>query len=141
MPPIDPTKTKRLKSYDHKGAFQSLTLNAPRLYAGSDDYGIHVFDLAADKKEAVARWAKHDNYVSAIVGAKPFTVSGSFDRNIIWRREGKPERCINAHQGWVRDLAVTPDTKLLISAGDDMVVNLWDATDGRLARTLEGHDK
>jgi WD40 repeat protein len=139
--PIDPTKAKKSKAYDHKGAFQSLALDAPRLYAGSDDYGIHVFDLSADRKEPLARWAKHDNYVSAVVAVKPFVISGSFDRNLVWWRDGKPERCVEAHRGWVRDLAVTPDGKLLVSVGDDMLVKLWELDTGKLNRTLEGHDQ
>jgi WD40 repeat protein len=139
--PIDPTKVKRLKAFDHKGAFQSLALDAPRLYAGSDDYGIHVFDLSADKKESQACWTKHDNYVSAVVAVKPFVISGSFDRNLIWWRDGKAERCVEAHRGWVRDLAVSPDGKLLVSAGDDMLVKLWEVESGKLIRTLDGHDQ
>jgi WD40 repeat protein len=139
--PIDPTKAKRLKACDHKGAFQSLALQAPQLYAGSDDYGIHVFDLSADRKEPVACWTKHDNYVSAVVAVKPFVISGSFDRNVIWWRDGKPERKVEAHRGWVRDLAVTPDAKVLVSAGDDMVVKLWEVESGKLIRTLEGHEQ
>jgi WD40 repeat protein len=139
--PIDPAKAKRVKAYEHKGAFQCLALDAPRVYAGSDDYGIHVFDLSTDKKEPIAHWAKHDNYVSGIVVVKPFIVSASFDRQLIWWRDGKPERSVEAHAGWVRDLAVTPDGKLLVSAGDDMLVKLWDAQSGKPVRTLDGHDK
>ena len=111
---FDPTKAKRLKAYDHKGAFQSLALDSPRIYAGGDDYGIHVFDLSADKKEPLARWTKHDNFVSAVVVANPFLISGSFDRNIVWWRDGKPQRCTEGHRGWVRDLTVTPDGKVLV---------------------------
>ena len=139
--PIDPAKAKRLKAYEHSGAFQCLALDAPRLYAGSDDYAIHVFDLSADKKEPIERLAKHDNYVSAVVVTKPFVVSASFDRNLIWWCDGKPERIGEAHSGWVRDLVATPDCKLLVSAGDDMLVKLWDAQSGKPVRTLEGHDK
>jgi WD40 repeat protein len=141
MAAIDPTKAKRVKAYDHKGAFQALALDGPRLYAGSDDYDIHVFDPTTDKKEPIAVWTKHDNYVSAVVAVKPFIISGGFDRNLIFWRDDKPERCIEAHQGWVRDLAVTPDGKLLISAGDDMLVKLWCAESGELVRTLKGHEE
>jgi WD40 repeat protein len=141
MPDIDPTKAKRIKSFDHRGAFQSLALDAPHLYAGSDDYGIYVFDLSTDKKEPSAVWTKHDNYVSALVAVKPFVISGSFDRKMIIWRDGKQERCIEAHQGWLRDLAVTPDGKLVISAGDDMHVKFWDIESGEFVRTLKGHDE
>jgi WD40 repeat protein len=143
VPSFDPTKAKRLRAFDHKGTFYALALDAAanRLYAGSDDYGIHVFDPAAEKKEPLASWTKHDNYVSVLVVAKPLVVSGSYDRTLIWWQDGKPIRTVEAHQGWVRDLAVTPDGKLLVSVGDDMLVKLWDAQSGQPLQTLEGHDK
>jgi WD40 repeat protein len=38
-------------------------------------------------------------------------------------------------------LAVTPDGKLLASAGDDAKIRLWSVQDGSLEHTLEGHAK
>jgi WD40 repeat protein len=141
MPSIDPTKAKRLRAFDHKGTFYALALESNHLYAGSDDYGIHVFDLASDKKEPIPQWTKHDNYVSALVAVKPFVISGSYDRRVIWWQEDQPQRVIEAHDGWVRDLAVTHDGKLLVSVGDDMLVKLWEIESGRMVCALEGHDK
>lgn len=144
---MDPTKAKVLKTYAHAGHLFSLTLDASarKLYAGSDDYGIHVFDLASDKKEPVARWAKHDNYVSALVflprAGKKLLVSASYDRSLIWwdANTAKPLRTVEAHAGWVRDLIATPDGTRLITCGDDMLVKVWDAATGKLVQTLEGH--
>jgi WD40 repeat protein len=140
MPSFDPTKAKRLRALDHKSTFYALALESNRLYAGGDDYRIHVFDLALDQKEPIAQWTRHDNYVSALVAVGPFLISGSYDRSMIWWQDGEPHRIVEAHQGWLRDLAATPDGKLVVSTGDDMLVMLWDVN-GRLVRTLEGHDK
>ena len=35
------------------------------MFAGSSDYGIHVFDLASEKQEPIDTWTQHENYVSA----------------------------------------------------------------------------
>src|SRR5262249_46526361 len=48
-------------------------------------------------------------------------------------------RSVEAHQGWVRDLATLPDGERLVSVGDDMRLNIWETATGRLLRTLEGH--
>ena len=149
MPVFDPAKAKVKFSFTHPGTIYSLAVDqtAQRFYAGSDDYGIHVYDLAAAKKEAITHWSKHDNYVSALLclkrANKTLVISGSYDRQLIWWdvASGQPQRTIAAHEGWIRDLAATPDGHLLVSAGDDMLVKLWGTDTGKLVRTLEGHTR
>ena len=122
MPAIDPAKAKVKTTYAHPGTMYALCADpsGKRLYAGSDDYGIHVFDLDAAKKEPVAKWAKHDNYVSALVAlarsGKTLVVSGSYDRSLLWWDTAKGEglRAMPAHDGWVRDLAALPDQGFLL---------------------------
>src|SRR5215475_3406358 len=107
---LDPAKVKLTSSFKHGGTLVSLCQepDGGRLFAGSDDFAIHVFDPAAKKAEAVARWTKHDNYVSALValrqGAKAVLISGSYDRFLIWwdAATGQVIRSVEAHQGWVR---------------------------------------
>src|SRR5437660_3987870 len=144
---FDPAKAKVSITYKHPGTFYALTAAADgkRLFAGSDDYAIHVFDLTSEKKEPVARWTKHENYVSALAyvgrSAKPLVVSGSYDRHLVWwdAAAGQPLRSVAAHAGWVRDVIAMPDASRLISVGDDMLVKIWETDTGRLVRSLEGH--
>jgi WD40 repeat protein len=51
-----------------------------------------------------------------------------------------PTRTIQAHDGWVRALAISPDQKTLASCGNDRLIKLWNVADGKPARTLEGHE-
>ena len=44
----------------------------------------------------------------------------------------KPIRTIEAHRGWVRAMAVSPDGTLLATGGNDRIVRLWESID-RLA--------
>jgi WD40 repeat protein len=148
MPAIDPTRAKVRLTYPHAATFYGLAADAAgRLYAGSEDHAVHVYDLAAAKKEPVARWTKHDNYVSAVAfvrrAPKPLVISGGYDRRLIWwdTAGGEALRTVEAHGGWVRDLAVLPDGGRVASCGDDMLVKLWETDNGRLVRTLEGHAK
>jgi WD40 repeat protein len=51
-----------------------------------------------------------------------------------WRHEA-------AHDGWIRDLATSPDGKLLASCGSDQFVRLWAADDGtKQAEIAAGRD-
>ena len=53
----------------------------------------------------------------------------------------KPDARItfSAHKSWIKDLAFSPDSTILASAGADNIVNLWSVATGRLIRALEGH--
>ena len=48
-------------------------------------------------------------------------------------------RVLRGHHGWVRSLAVSPDGKVLISAGDDSTIRFWDIATGRNFRTDKTH--
>src|SRR4051794_40378748 len=143
--PFDPARVKLATSFKHAGTFFSLCQDADgRLLAGSDDFAIHVFDPAAKKTEAVAKWQRHDSYVSALaalkLGGKSVIISGSYDRSLVWwDAAGKVIRSVEGHQGWVRQVVPTPDGSRLVSVGDDMLVKIWDAASGKLVRGLEGH--
>lgn len=142
---FDSAKVKLATSFKHAGTFFSLCQDADgRLIAGSDDFGIHVFDPAAKQTDPVAKWERHESYVSALVAlkqaGKPVIVSGSYDGTLVWwDAAGKVIRSVEAHQGWVRQVVPTPDGARLISVGDDMLVKVWDAGSGKLIRTQTGH--
>lgn len=137
------------RSYSSSTTFLGLAIDplSGRIYAGGEDGALHVFDPGTESKEPLARWTKHENYVAAVVAVehvgKSLVISGSYDRQLIWwdADGGAVLRSIVAHQGWVRDLVTTPDGNQVISAGDDMLVKVWDITSGRLLRTLAGHDQ
>jgi WD40 repeat protein len=145
--PFDPTKVKLTSTFKYAGTLHALCQepDSGRLLAGGDDAAIHVFDPATKKADALARWTKHEGYVSALValkqGGKSVIVSGSYDRRLIWwdANSGQPIRTKEAHQGWIRHVVPTPDGSRLVSVGDDMLVKVWDAADGKAIRTLAGH--
>jgi WD40 repeat protein len=150
MPPdIDITKLKVRASYKHSGTYYSLCTGAndKRLFAGNSDYAIHVLDPTAENSEPLARWEKHDNYVSALTflvcEGTEHLISGSYDRSLVWwdPHTGSATRSVPAHEGWVRDLAAFPNGNEFASVGDDMLVKIWDAKSGQLLRSLEGHAK
>ncbi len=81
---------------------------------------------------------------SSQVPNSPFTlISGDYLGELRWW-DGTADvpiatRTVKAHEGWLRALDVSPDRKLLATCGNDHLVKLWSASDGKPIRTLEGH--
>ncbi|MBX9584325.1 MAG: hypothetical protein K2X87_28835 [Gemmataceae bacterium] len=76
---------------------------------------------------------------------EPFTVvSGDYHGRLLWWRGDLPAPqfvwTAEAHAGWVRAVAVSPDGSVVASCGNDHLVKLWRAADGSPVRTLAGHD-
>lgn len=90
---------------------------------------------------AEAKWRLHDNYVSSLALDADTLVSASFDRTLAWWNvpTGELVRRVDAHEGWVRKVAFLPGGERLVSAGDDMLVKIWERASGRCLATLAGH--
>lgn len=46
---------------------------------------------------------------------------------------------LEGHMGQVNDVAVTPDTKHIVSASEDLTLRVWEVETGQCVRTLTGH--
>lgn len=110
--------------------------------AGAIDHTIQRWEIANGKKTTMAG---HQNWVRAL-GFSPdgkTLYSGAYDGRLLFWETGaenpKPVREIPAHRGWLRGLAVSGDGQLVATCGNDRLVRVWSARDGRLLRELQGH--
>ena len=64
-------------------------------------------------------------------------------RLIVWpafEASPKPKLSFEAHDGSIRAVSVSPDGNTIASAGNDGMVRLWSANDGKNLLELSGHD-
>lgn len=140
---LDPKKAKLGMSIAVDGILYAMCHDAKtnRLYGAGTDWAVYQVDLNDKKPTPKKKWTHHENYVSSMVLLNGVMVSAGYDRKLIWTdlKTEKKVREVDAHQEWIREVIATPDLKKLISVGDDMKVNLWDANNGKLLRTFAGH--
>jgi WD40 repeat protein len=150
-PKIDPAKTHLLKEYKHDSPLLGCRFDPSGqfVFAGSQDNSVVRWRLDSGKKTLLTG---HKSWIRALAfagsshaerGSQALLFSGDYAGCIrIWPADAdqpRPDRILEAHRGWVRALAVSPDGKMLASCGNDRLVKLWSIPDGKLLHELAGH--
>ena len=142
MNATSPSEIKQLKKIDVSGDLLSVARlpGTEQLWMGSSGFMLYVVDLAPDNPQLESLQG-HASYISGVVLAENAMVSAGWDRKLIWwdRESRQPTRTVDAHQRWIRQLAVSNDGRRLATVSDDMSCKLWDAESGQLIRELRGH--
>jgi WD40 repeat protein len=112
------------------------------LWLGSSDAGVSEFDLTAEKPQRKRLAGDgHSSYVTSMVRCGNVLVTGGYDRRLVWwdLEAGTQIRSVAAHEKWIRDLAVTPDGRRVISVADDMQCRVWDVASGGQVAAFSDH--
>ena len=150
------TLTNTLPTLDAAQAWISQTLEHQRPLTCCRFSPCGNFLVAAGQDEVVSRWdlatgaqtalAGHRSWVDAIAfqAAGKLLFTADFHGTICcWQSDAEQPAPLwsqaDAHAGWIRALAVAPDGNLL-SAGNDRVIRLWSAADGKPLREFTGHE-
>jgi WD40 repeat protein len=146
----NPAKTHLLKEYKHDSPLLGCRFDPSGqfVFAGAQDNNIVRWDLDSGKKTL---FTSHKSWVRALAmchgcdsrGTRQLLFSGDYAGRILaWPADAeqpKPLRTLEAHHGWVRALAASPDGTMLASCGNDHLVKLWSIPGGELIRELSGH--
>lgn len=110
-----------------------------------------LYDLATGEKVRDLVKVGGNSHTDAVLaiqfsadGQLLFTASNDTNRNrnlIAWNVEtGEEAFRMAGHDAAINDLALSPDGRLLASAGNDGKVILWQTSDGQMIRTIGAHD-
>lgn len=142
---IDPAQAHMVQELKHGSPLIGCRIDPSGqfVFAGAQDNGLIRWHLPSGKK---TEFRGHKSWLRAIAFAAKEKLVFSADyagRILTWPIEGEPPQplhTLQAHTGWVRALAVSPDGKTLASCGNDRLVKLWSLPDLKPIRAFSGHD-
>ncbi len=117
------------------------------LIACGYDATVQRWDVTGEEPKLLDPLTGHNGWVQCMDFAQPggrlFTAD-SWGQLACWSYEqAKPTtawKLPQAHDGWIRALAVSPDGSLVATGGNDAVVRLWEANSGKLTKELTHPD-
>ena len=141
---VEPAQTHLVQELKHASPLLGCRLDPTGqfVFAGAQDNTIQRWHLATGKK---AELTGHKSWVRglAFVAKEKLLLTGDYNGRVIWWKLDAtvptPLRTVEAHHGWVRAVAVSPDGRTLATCGNDHLVKLWSLADGKLLHDLAGH--
>lgn len=149
----DPTQTHLAFTHKHGAPLISCRFDpaGKHVIFGAEDGSVWCWEIGTDNKIEYAQksWVRG----LAFLAAKHQLLTGGYDGRLVWwPLQGEmaeapdgdamaPTRAVQAHQGWVRAVAVSPDEGRIATVGNDLLVKTWQSHDGSLVQTLSGHER
>jgi hypothetical protein len=147
VPKPDPTATRLVQTITHDRPVLTCRFepNGDFLFAGAEDNNFHRWDLftiSAVHQKGHKSWI---GTMGSLTPAGNLFVTGGHEGKIAWWNSLEPDptpaRIVDAHKGYVRAVAVSPDGQLVATGGNDNLVRVWSAADGTLVKELAGHPR
>jgi WD40 repeat protein len=143
---IDPIRTRLALELRHNSPLIAARFDPSGrfVFASAQDNTIQRFELANQRRTALAG---HRSWVRSLtfLPQSGKLLSGDYTGTLcVWSPDAEnpqPERTLDAHRGWLRGIAVSPDGQLLATCGNDRLVKVWSAADFTLRRTFAGHEQ
>ena len=114
------------------------------LFAGAHDNFVHRWDILAGSRttlEGHRSWVRRFDFHP---DGKTL-ITGAYEGRLIWwdwlAQTPTPQRAVDAHQGYVRAVAISADGQYAVTGGNDNLVKVWSAVDGTLIQELAGHER
>jgi hypothetical protein len=145
-PKAVPSGLKLVQTITHDRPIVSCAIDptGDYLFAGAQDNNVHRWDLYTG---SAVHATGHKSWVGdfAFLPAGGPVLSAGQDGKLIWWSGNDPApaalRTTDAHKGFVRAVAVSPDGKLIATGGNDNLVKVWSAENGELVKEIAGHDR
>lgn len=140
---ITPSRTRMALELRHTSPLLGCRFDPTGRYvfAGAQDNAILRWELANQTK---VTYAGHRSWVRAFAFDERRMLSADYNGKVfVWPTAAtaapEPERILEAHQGFVRAIVVSPDRRQFATCGNDNLVKLWNLADFSLVREFAGH--
>ncbi|MCY2965215.1 MAG: WD40 repeat domain-containing protein [Planctomycetota bacterium] len=141
-----PATTRLLNTLTHDRPVMACRFDSlgNSLFVGAQDNSFHRWDIFAGP---MLHQPGHGSWVGAIQLLPKLNqaVTGGHEGKLTWWGDldstPKVVRTVDAHKGYLRAIAVSPDGTLVATGGNDNMVRVWSAADGSLVKELPGHER
>jgi WD40 repeat protein/serine/threonine protein kinase len=143
----DPAANPRVLS-GHQGGITSVAISADSrwLVTGSRDKTARVWDLTAENPAASPRILSGIGAAARISADGRWLVTARIDNALVWdlttENPSANLRVLSGHQKRINIVAISPDSRWLVTGSDDKTARVWDLTAENPAanpRVLSGH--
>ena len=147
IPKPDPAATRLVQTITHDRPPMACHFDPDGdfLFAGAQDNNFHRWDLFTSSAAHVAGHKSWIGTMALLGGPTKKLVTGGHEGKLVWWNAFEPTpiavRSIDAHKGYIRAVAVSPDGQLIATGGNDTLVRVWSAADGTLVKELVGHPR
>jgi hypothetical protein len=151
IPKAEPAAVRLVQTINHDRPVQTCKFDpeGDYLFAGAQDNNFHrweIFTGSAVHSGGHKSWIGTLSFLPGAAG-QPVRqiVTGGLEGKLVWWDAFAPApaatRTIEAHKGYLRAIAISPDGQLIATGGNDNMVRVWSAADGSLVKELAGHPR
>jgi hypothetical protein len=147
IPKADPGAVRLLQTISHDRPVLTCRFDAEGdfLFGGAQDNNLHCWDLFTT---TALHAAGHKSWIGTLLlipGPAKLLVTGGHEGKLMWwnsqAQAPAAVRTIDAHKGYIRAVAVSPDGQFIATGGNDTLVRVWSAAEGTLVKELAGHPR
>ncbi|MBI1375121.1 MAG: hypothetical protein GC159_20575 [Phycisphaera sp.] len=130
----------------HQVSMARWSPDGRHIVAACYDGVIRRWDVTGEKPAELSTLKGHNGWatVVAFAGGGRLLSGDSWGRLTCWDYAKEEPAAVwsheQAHDGWLRDVALTPDGARVVTCGMDNAVCVHAVTDGKLERRVAGHD-
>jgi WD40 repeat protein len=147
VPKADPMAVRLVQTITHDRPVLTCRFdpNGDFLFAGAEDNNFHRWDLFTGSSLHLKGHRSWIGTLSLPPVAGNIVITGGHEGKLAWWNglDAAPAslRIVDAHKGYIRAVAFSPDGRLIATGGNDNFVRVWSATDGTLVKELAGHTR
>ncbi len=151
IPKPDPAAVRLVQTITHDRPVLTCEFdpNGDFVFAGAEDNNFHRWDLFTGSS---LHLQAHRSWIGTLALLPPSgnpvvnqIITGGHEGKLAWWNAIEPAqaplRTVDAHKGYIRAVAVSPDGKLIATGGNDNFVRVWSAADGALVKELPAHPR